>query len=103
MDVETLARLVRDMRQHQKDYFRTKSGEELTASKDYEKRVDAAVKEVLEPTGPDLFDSLPCDHSWLPQVGGGWACEKCQAEMSMPPRSKAGAPEKPPPGQGGEP
>ncbi len=90
MDIETLARLAKLYRESGHD-------------KDVGRRLDAAVKEALDPQGPGLFDSLPCDHSWLPQVGGGWACEKCQAEMSLPPLGKAGAPEKPPPGTGGEP
>ncbi len=89
MDAKTLARLAKLYRESNHD-------------KDVGRRLDAAVAEVLHPQGPGLFDG-PCDHAWNPQVGGGWRCEKCQAEMSMPPHGKAGSPEKPPPGQGGEP
>ncbi len=103
MDVETLARLVRDMRRHQRDYHRTPNREGLNACQDYERRVDAAVKEVLEPKGPDLFDSLPCDHAWEMLTGGEWECQKCGTRTNLTPRGKAGAPEKPPPGSGGEP
>src|SRR5436309_3393899 len=74
MDLESLARLVRDMRQHQRDYSRTKSQAELAASKDYERRVDQAVKEVLNPPAPGLFDAPACDHAWAPAGNGGYLC-----------------------------
>ncbi len=89
MDVKALAQLAKLYRESNHD-------------KDVGRRLDAAVAEVLHPKGPDLFDQ-PCDHAWLPQVGGGWRCEKCQAEMSMPPRGTAGSPEKPPPNTEGTP
>lgn len=55
MTVEDLARLVRDMRKWQRDYFRTKEAKALNASKDYERRVDEAVREVLGDRQPGLF------------------------------------------------
>src|SRR5438105_1911749 len=77
MDLETLARLIRDMRQHQVAFFTTKSQAELAASKDYERRVDQAVKDVLHPPAPGLFDAPACDHAWAPAGNGGYICSRC--------------------------
>ena len=48
--------LVKDMRQAQKDYFRTRTNASLVASKDLESQVDKAVKEFITPPAPQLFD-----------------------------------------------
>lgn len=50
MTLEELARLVREMRGHQKDYFKTRSGASLELSKDREKLVDAAIADILDPS-----------------------------------------------------
>lgn len=50
MTLEELARLVREMRGHQKDYFKTRSWSSLELSKDRERAVDAAVSEILDPS-----------------------------------------------------
>lgn len=53
-DFEKFIRLVRQMRQWQRSYFRTRSQEALENAKDLEFRVDAFIsKETAEPT---LFD-----------------------------------------------
>lgn len=76
MDLQDLARLVQAMRGHQKDFFRTRSQSSLELSRDREKAVDAAVKEILNPQ-PGLFD--------------------------RPPERVAGRPERMPPGSGDAP
>lgn len=53
MTAVELAKLVADMRNAQKEYFRTRSGPALEKSKQLEKRVDTAVKELLDQ--PQLF------------------------------------------------
>ena len=53
MTAVELAKLVADMRNAQKEYFRIRSGPALEKSKQLEKRVDAAVKELLDQ--PQLF------------------------------------------------
>ncbi len=73
-----------------------------THDKDAGRRLDAAVAEVLHPKGPGLFDS-PCDHAWEATASLEWRCRKCGATTNLTPRGQAGTPEKPPPGQGGEP
>lgn len=47
MTLEDLARLVNEMRQAQKTYFRTKSASALDEAKRLEKQVDDACREVL--------------------------------------------------------
>jgi len=47
------ARLVKDMRQAQKQYFRERGGDNLEASKKLEKMVDRKIESILEPR---LFD-----------------------------------------------
>ncbi len=47
--LEKFARLVQAMRAHQREFFRTKKGAALDASKAAEQAVDAAVREILEP------------------------------------------------------
>lgn len=54
MNAKDLARLVERMRQAQKEYFKTRSSAVLEQSKYLEKRVDAAVEELLRQ--PALFD-----------------------------------------------
>jgi hypothetical protein len=44
------ARLVADLRSAQRDYFRTRTDEALVRAKDLERKVDAALREVLSPT-----------------------------------------------------
>lgn len=53
MDARELAKLVNEMRQAQAEYFRTRSPAALERSKALEKRVDAAVRDILEQ--PTLF------------------------------------------------
>lgn len=105
MDLESFARLVRDMRQKQKAYFAGRSQTVLQESKDLERRVDTAVKVVLEPPVPGLFDApAPCDHAWEPDAEG-WYCPKCLRHLrhsSDPPRGNVHVTEKPPPNSGGE-
>ncbi len=48
MTLEDLAKLVKRMRAVQKRYFRERSAQLLNMSKQLEKAVDAAVKEVLD-------------------------------------------------------
>lgn len=54
MSIKELAKLVRNMRAKQKEYFRTRQLSVIEQSKRLEKQVDAAVAEILEP--PTLFD-----------------------------------------------
>lgn len=54
MTLRQLAELVQEMRNAQRDYFRTRSGSALDNSKRLEKRVDEALGEVL--SQPGLFD-----------------------------------------------
>lgn len=56
MTLEELARLVADMREAQKRYFRTKDVKFLNQSKDLERRVDKATADILNPPSPGLFD-----------------------------------------------
>lgn len=56
MTTNDLAYLVKRMRDAQKNYFRTRAPEVLGESKKLEREVDAAVKGVLEPPAPTLFD-----------------------------------------------
>lgn len=49
MSILGLARLVKEMREAQRAYFKSPQRETLVRSKGLEARVDAAVKEVLEP------------------------------------------------------
>lgn len=48
MKVEQLAELVRQMRDAQRNYFSERSPQWLSTAKELERRVDAAVKEVLD-------------------------------------------------------
>ena len=54
MSVEQLASLVQEMRNAQREYFRTRSGPALEKSKRLEKQVDDALGAVLRQ--PGLFD-----------------------------------------------
>ena len=54
MTVEQLAELVQEMRNAQREYFRTRSGPALDRSKRLEKQVDEALGEVLRQ--PGLFN-----------------------------------------------
>lgn len=56
MTIEELARLVKSMRDTQKAYFRERTPTKLRESKDAEWRIDATVKEILDPPQPGLFD-----------------------------------------------
>ncbi len=56
MTLEELAKLGRSMRDAQRKYFRDRSPQNLNVSKDWERRLDAAVAEVLDDNGPGLFD-----------------------------------------------
>lgn len=55
MDFPTFIRLVRAMRQAQKNYLRDRTPQSLAVSKDAERRVDAALDELSEQTKPALF------------------------------------------------
>lgn len=55
MSIDDLAQLVRDMRQAQCTYFRDRSPQALSRSKELERRVDRAVSEVLDKQ-PKLFE-----------------------------------------------
>lgn len=56
MDVDTLVLLVKNMRDAQKTYFRDRQPSKLNESKDWERRVDVALKAILEPETNGLFD-----------------------------------------------
>jgi len=60
MTLTELARLVKTMRDVQDRYFRTRQPSLLHVARDMERRVDAAVKNVLHPPTPDLFEEEPC-------------------------------------------
>lgn len=51
MTVEQLAELVQEMRNAQREYFRTRSGSALDRSKKLEKQVDEALGAVLRQPG----------------------------------------------------
>jgi hypothetical protein len=51
MDPIEFAKLVAELRERQKEYFRTKSTGALEASKVLERKVDRALKEILAPPG----------------------------------------------------
>jgi hypothetical protein len=53
-DLKAFARLVNEMRQAQKEYFRTRSPAALERSKQLEKRVDEATADVFRQ--PTFFD-----------------------------------------------
>jgi len=57
MTLEELAAMVRLMRAHQKDYFKTRRIESLHKAQEMEKRVDKALEALA--AGPDLFDKKP--------------------------------------------
>ncbi len=59
MTIEELARIVRSMRNAQSVYFRHKGAQDLNNARDWERRVDLAVKEILSPPAPRLFDCGP--------------------------------------------
>ncbi len=54
--LEDFAILVRDMRDKQRTYFRDRTPAALDAAKKAEHKVDCYVKDVLEPSPPNLFD-----------------------------------------------
>jgi hypothetical protein len=56
VDLRDLARLVADMRNAQRQYFRTSSASALAEAKRLEKRVDETIKFLLNPQR-DLFDA----------------------------------------------
>lgn len=59
-DIQALARLVREMREAQRDYFRTRSREALQVSKSLEAKVDRALHEAehqaVQGVQTDLFN-----------------------------------------------
>lgn len=55
MTLQELAKLAKSMRDAQKKYFRDRSPQNLNVSKDWERRLDTAVAEVLDEKGPSLF------------------------------------------------
>ncbi len=57
MDRDELAHLVRKMRQAQQTYFKTRSSNDLSIARDWERHVDAVLAKLNE--GPDLFDLEP--------------------------------------------
>lgn len=59
MDVRELAALVSDMRQAQKEYFRTRDSSVLDSCRLLERKVDRVCEEAL--AQPSLFDSLEQD------------------------------------------
>lgn len=54
MTLDQFARLVADMREAQREYFRTRSSTALDRSKRLERQVDQAIKDHAD--GPSLFD-----------------------------------------------
>lgn len=71
MTVTELADLVRRMRDAQRRYFRTRSGEDLDKSKALEREVDLALETALAPPGEkqgQLFDGAAGNG---PYQGGG--------------------------------
>lgn len=70
MTIKDFALLVKNMRRLQKAYFASRKQSLLQESKDAERRVDAAIKEIEEDAkGPDLFAQMgPVDENDLPQV-----------------------------------
>lgn len=57
MSIKELADLGRRMREAQRAYFREKEAGKLEESKRLEREFDAAVKDVLDPPPPSLFDA----------------------------------------------
>ncbi len=55
-DTEELAKLIADMRSAQKEYFRTRSDSALASAKALERRVDEAVKGILDSKQGMLFE-----------------------------------------------
>jgi hypothetical protein len=53
-DREEFVRLVATMREAQRRYFRTRSPTDLEYSRGLERKVDAAIREIVD--GPSLFD-----------------------------------------------
>lgn len=56
MTLIALARLARDVRRMQAEYFRTRQPETLNQCRDYERRLDRAIEAILAPPEPDLFE-----------------------------------------------
>lgn len=56
MTLEEFAKLVKRMRDKQKEYFRLRNGTVLSESKNLEGHIDRAVEEILNPKAPGLFD-----------------------------------------------
>ncbi|HEY1190445.1 MAG TPA: hypothetical protein VGE74_22620 [Gemmata sp.] len=54
-DVSEFIVLVRQMREAQRDYFKTRSGAALSKSKELERKVDVALRAVAESEKPNLF------------------------------------------------
>lgn len=57
MELKDFAALVRSMRRKQDEYFKTRSGTALNMARDYERRVDRAADEILDPPTAGLFDA----------------------------------------------
>jgi hypothetical protein len=59
MTTEDLARLVLKCRNALRRYFKDRSPQLLNEARDWERRLDAAVKEVLTPPETTLFNAGP--------------------------------------------
>ena len=53
--LRALERLVRGMRQCQRDWFKHSRPADLTSAKDYEKKVDRALADLADSPQPSLF------------------------------------------------
>lgn len=56
MTIEEFARDVAAMRRYQKKYFASRHSADLNIARDWERRVDADLKQILEPPALGLFD-----------------------------------------------
>lgn len=56
MTLTELAKLAKGMREAQRRYFRDRSPQNLNYSKDWERKLDAAIEEVLHQ--PGLYDQI---------------------------------------------
>lgn len=60
MSLAEFAELVKKMREWQKRFFGgERSADVVRVAKDYERKVDAALKTILNPPPPPLFDEVP--------------------------------------------
>ncbi len=62
--LESLARLARQTRLAQSKFFASRSESDLRAARALEKRLDAAVSDVLEPKQMRLFDDKKGAYDW---------------------------------------